>query len=1586
MSSFTTNYQRRQHLKGYMRYRKGARRFLICTMLVLFTLLSPPLTSSSSAATPGLLLSYPFNGDAADASGNGNNGTVNGATPTTDRFGNGNSAYSFDGINDSVTGSVPVSSSVTVSLWAKSATAVWNANGFLASSRDPNGFIIHPTAGGTKWTGYIVDNSGNFYAIGTHRATAITDYHQYAITYDNTTGDAQMFFDGQSVVKRSLLGIMTRAGSGTLNLSIGADSNGYASPYGAAAIDDVRIYNRALSGAEVTALFRDTPAQLPVNGACGTSGDETFATPPSTNLCFSGTASGITGDGPWSWTCTGSSGTTATCSALFAGPLDTVLNSTGMTFTTGGAAPWFGQSLVTHDGTGAARSGAVGNNQESWMETTITGPAALSFWWKVSSQAAADFLRFSIDGNEITGISGTVDWAQATGISVPAGTHTLTWSYAKNGAGVSGDDAGWVDQLEVTTGICGSSNGGNFTSAPRTNLCSAGSPSGVTGTGPWNWSCAGGNGKSASCSAFVAPTLAEAMNTPGMTYTTDGDTPWFGETQVSHDGVSAARSGPLDDNQVSRLKSTITGPAVLSFWWKVSSEEGFDFLRFYVDGNEIAVTSGEKEWAQVTGISIPSGAHTITWTYEKDEFLSSGDDAGWVDQLEVVSGACGSSNGAAFTSAPTANLCFSSTPSDVTGSGPWNWTCSNGSGMAASCSAFVALSLAEALNTTGIAYATGGAAPWFGQTTTSHDGTGAARSGAVTNGKSWLKTGITGPVALSFWWKISSQDGSDTLQVHLDGVPLATIGGTTDWTQTTGISIPPGTHTVEWLYTKNGSSSSIDDAAWLDQVDVINGACGSSNGASFTSAPTTDLCFSSNVSDFSGSGPWSWKCTGSNGIATTCSASNRLSLAEALNTTGITYSTSGAAPWFGQSLVSYDGTGAARSGSIDNAQTSDMSATITGPATLSFWWKVSSEKNHDYLRCLVDGVEVAGISGALEWTEITGITLPSGTHTVTWSYGKDDSLSAGDDGGWVDGIVINGVCGGSGAAFSTPSTDLCAVGTPSGVTGTGPWQWNCAGSYDTAHSCSAARQLSLEEALNTTGTSFTTGISAAPWFGQSAVSHDGTGAARSGAVNDSQESRLEMTVTASGTLSFWWKVSSREGYDYLSFYLDGNEIAKISGSLDWTQVTGIAIPPGSHTVTWSYGKNGSLASGDNAGWVDQITWQRQGVCGASNGATLISPPATDLCESGTPSAVTGVGPWRWSCQESNSSSCIALSPDTVTVPVATEDFEAPLPPLLPTGWLSSGGTGGATWATHTGTRNPSGIPAYSGAKLIYFNSYEVESGSATLVSPPFAMNGGGIISFWMYRDEYPAPDLINVYTNSSATLSGATYLGTFHRDITYPPTVSSSDWYQVTVGIPATITGPENYLLIEGVSANGYDLHLDDITVSSFSSTRRLSITLSGAGAGMVNSTPAGIACSGGTCQYDFPLESSVTLLQTASATSLFGSWSAPPCTIINGRCILTLDVARSVTATFDLAPKAKIGDTGYGTLADAADAASPSEMTTIMLLADILPLPFKITKQFSLKGGYPPLFDSQSGYTVLMGQFIIGNGGKGVMDRVVVR
>jgi hypothetical protein len=119
----------------------------------------------------------------------------------------------------------------------------------------------------------------------------------------------------------------------------------------------------------------------------------------------------------------------------------------GIVITAGGAAAWFAQTETTHDGIDAARSGAISHGQASWMQTTLTGPGTLTYWWKVSSQPNHDFLEFLLDDSvQGEGISGSVEWQKET-YSIAAGEHTVTWRYQKDDSGNTGMDAGWLDEV-----------------------------------------------------------------------------------------------------------------------------------------------------------------------------------------------------------------------------------------------------------------------------------------------------------------------------------------------------------------------------------------------------------------------------------------------------------------------------------------------------------------------------------------------------------------------------------------------------------------------------------------------------------------------------------------------------------------------------------------------------------------------------------------------------------------------------------------------------------------------------------------------------------------------------------------------------------------------------------------------------------------------------------------------------------------------------------------------------------------------------------------------------------------------------------
>jgi hypothetical protein len=137
--------------------------------------------------------------------------------------------------------------------------------------------------------------------------------------------------------------------------------------------------------------------------------------------------------------------------AAAGGPtLNQALDNPNLSFTLGGNANWFPETTTYYYGGSAAQSGAIGNNQSSWLQTTVVGPGTLSFYWKVSSELNYDFLEFYIDGVRQPGpISGTVDWQQKI-FPITRGSHTLKWVYVKDDLVIAGSDCGWVDKVVYT--------------------------------------------------------------------------------------------------------------------------------------------------------------------------------------------------------------------------------------------------------------------------------------------------------------------------------------------------------------------------------------------------------------------------------------------------------------------------------------------------------------------------------------------------------------------------------------------------------------------------------------------------------------------------------------------------------------------------------------------------------------------------------------------------------------------------------------------------------------------------------------------------------------------------------------------------------------------------------------------------------------------------------------------------------------------------------------------------------------------------------------------------------------------------------
>lgn len=107
------------------------------------------------------------------------------------------------------------------------------------------------------------------------------------------------------------------------------------------------------------------------------------------------------------------------------------------------------------------------------------------------------------------------------------------------------------------------------------------------------------------------------------------------------------------------------------------------------------------------------------------------------------------------------------------------------------------------------------------------------------------------------------------------------------------------------------------------------------------------------------------------------------------------------------------------------------------------------------------------------------------------------------------------------------------------------------------------------------------------WFDESEADSAGGSVARTGAVEDEQNSALATQVRGPGTLSFRWRVSSEEDYDSLVFSMNGSLEEVIDGEVEWTTVTK-ELGEGDHTLTWDYRRDELDGDGMNAGFLDAV--------------------------------------------------------------------------------------------------------------------------------------------------------------------------------------------------------------------------------------------------------------------------------------------------------------------------------------------------------------------------------------------------------------
>jgi len=113
-----------------------------------------------------------------------------------------------------------------------------------------------------------------------------------------------------------------------------------------------------------------------------------------------------------------------------------------------------------------------------------------------------------------------------------------------------------------------------------------------------------------------------------------GDAPWVIISDAPFEGEFSAKSGEITDNENSDLMISFEtmGEGEISFYRKVSSEENWDFLKFYIGNTVLGEWSGEADWEQFI-YPVAAGPHTLKWTYVKDQNTSNGSDCAWLDNI-----------------------------------------------------------------------------------------------------------------------------------------------------------------------------------------------------------------------------------------------------------------------------------------------------------------------------------------------------------------------------------------------------------------------------------------------------------------------------------------------------------------------------------------------------------------------------------------------------------------------------------------------------------------------------------------------------------------------------------------------------------------------------------------------------------------------------------------------------------------------------------------------------------------------------------------------------------------------------------------
>ena len=216
-----------------------------------------------SSTDDGLVMYLSFDGNADDTSGNENNGVAHGATLAPDRHNNPYSCYYFDGINDYIQipnkqELNPDSNNMTWSFWIK-------GNGYYAMGKTSdykmNGYLIRFSSSKIYFYGrdttmlyYCPDQPSENNEVCSHNLPEEDEWFFVTIVLDRTTNSLNFFVNSTLIGQDDISDVGVITNSSNIMIGTGYDSTA-AAGYFEGFIDEVRIYNRSLSEAEIQTLY-----------------------------------------------------------------------------------------------------------------------------------------------------------------------------------------------------------------------------------------------------------------------------------------------------------------------------------------------------------------------------------------------------------------------------------------------------------------------------------------------------------------------------------------------------------------------------------------------------------------------------------------------------------------------------------------------------------------------------------------------------------------------------------------------------------------------------------------------------------------------------------------------------------------------------------------------------------------------------------------------------------------------------------------------------------------------------------------------------------------------------------------------------------------------------------------------------------------------------------------------------------------------------------------------------------------------------------------------------------------------------------